>query len=76
MLSEFWDYLKDFNLNRDLIIGHNILGFDLPFYQKTFTYFGVEQTVNFDCYKYQKKLSSIRCFILTLGFGAKKVQLV
>lgn len=55
MLNEFWDYLKGFNLNRDIIIGHNILGFDLPFIKKRSLVCEVEQTVNFDCYKYQKK---------------------
>ncbi len=55
MLTEFWDYLKDFNPCRDLIIGHNILGFDLPFIKKRSLIFGIEQTINFDCYKYQKK---------------------
>ncbi len=55
LLNEFWDYLKDFNLERDLIIGHNILGFDLPFIKKRSLINDVKQTVNFDCYKYQKK---------------------
>lgn len=55
MLTEFWGYLKGFNLNRDILIGHNILGFDLPFIKKRSFIYNVEQTVNFDCYKYQKK---------------------
>lgn len=55
LLTEFWEYLKDFNSNQDIIIGHNILGFDLPFIKKRSFIFEVKQTVNFDCYKYQKK---------------------
>ncbi|MBC7796428.1 MAG: hypothetical protein H7Z37_06125 [Pyrinomonadaceae bacterium] len=37
-LTQFWNHLKriEFDPNRDLIIGHNILGFDLPFlYQRS-----------------------------------------
>jgi DNA polymerase elongation subunit (family B) len=32
-LTQFWNHLEriNFDANRDLIIGHNILGFDLPF---------------------------------------------
>lgn len=55
MLAEFWDYLKGFNLNRDLIIGHNILEFDLPFIKKRTLIHGVKPTVNFSFYKYQKE---------------------
>lgn len=31
ILSEWWELVADFNPGRDLMIGHNILGFDLPF---------------------------------------------
>lgn len=54
MLTEFWDYLKGFDTDRDIIIGHNILGFDLPFIKKRSLIFGIEQTVNFSLYRYQK----------------------
>jgi hypothetical protein len=32
-LTQFWNHLEriNFDANRDLIVGHNILGFDLPF---------------------------------------------
>lgn len=55
MLTEFWDYLKGFNLNKDLIIGHNILEFDLPFIKKRSLIHDVLPTVNFSYYKYQKE---------------------
>lgn len=31
VLQDWWDLIADFNPGRDLMIGHNILGFDLPF---------------------------------------------
>jgi DNA polymerase elongation subunit (family B) len=33
-LRGFWKLLKGFNLSRDLIIGHNVFDFDLPFIYK------------------------------------------
>lgn len=33
-LRGFWKLLKDFNLRRDLIVGHNVMDFDLPFLYK------------------------------------------
>jgi hypothetical protein len=33
-LRGFWKLLKDFNVRRDLIIGHNVMDFDLPFLYK------------------------------------------
>src|SRR5688500_8710091 len=31
ILVQFWELMRGFNIGRDLIIGHNILCFDLPF---------------------------------------------
>jgi hypothetical protein len=33
-LRSFWKMLDDFNVGRDLIIGHNVMDFDLPFLYK------------------------------------------
>jgi hypothetical protein len=33
-LRAFWKLLQDFNVARDLIVGHNVLDFDLPFLYK------------------------------------------
>ena len=33
-LRAFWKLLNDFNVGRDLIIGHNVMDFDLPFLYK------------------------------------------
>jgi predicted PolB exonuclease-like 3'-5' exonuclease len=33
-LRAFWKLLQDFNVGRDLIVGHNVLDFDLPFLYK------------------------------------------
>ncbi len=36
LLREFWDALRDFEAHRDLLIGHNVLEFDLRFiYQRS-----------------------------------------
>lgn len=55
LLREFWEYLQGFNLNRDIIIGHNILEFDLPFIKKRSFIHEIKPTVNFSFYKYQKE---------------------
>jgi len=43
-LKSFWNYLEriDFNVNRDLIVGHNILGFDLPFLYHRSMIYGIQ----------------------------------
>ncbi|MGA9997417.1 MAG: ribonuclease H-like domain-containing protein [Pyrinomonadaceae bacterium] len=33
-LRSFWKILDDFNVGRDLVIGHNLMDFDLPFLYK------------------------------------------
>lgn len=54
ILTEFWQYIRGFQKGIDLIIGHNILGFDLPFIIQRSVIHGIKPTVNFDLYKYQK----------------------
>ena len=54
LLNDFWQYVKGFQHRIDLLIGHNILGFDLPFIIQRSVINGVKPTVNFDLYKYQK----------------------
>lgn len=54
LLTEFWDYLRGFVRHRDLLIGHNILGFDLPFIKKRSFIYDIKPTVELNCYKYQK----------------------
>lgn len=43
-LRVFWDFLEriDFDVRRDVIVGHNILGFDLPFLYQRSMIFGVK----------------------------------
>lgn len=54
ILAEFWQFIRSFNLNGDIIIGHNILDFDLPFImQRSFTC-GVRPTVDFFFSKYRR----------------------
>jgi hypothetical protein len=52
-LRGFWNLLKDFNVGRDLIIGHNILDFDLPFIYKRSRINRVRPTVFFNFARYR-----------------------
>ena len=54
ILADFWQYIRGFQKGIDLIIGHNILGFDLPFIIQRSVINSVRPTVNFDLYKFQK----------------------
>jgi DNA polymerase elongation subunit (family B) len=53
ILTEFWQFLQGFNTNRDLIIGHNIMDFDLPFIVQRSIIKGVRPTVDFYFGKYR-----------------------
>lgn len=54
ILAEFWHYLSNFHVLYDLIIGHNILEFDLPFIVQRSIIKGVCPTVDFYFGKYKK----------------------
>lgn len=47
-LRGFWKLLRDFNTGRDLIVGHNIMDFDLPFLYKRSRINFVRPTVFFN----------------------------
>lgn len=56
-LQSFWHYLADkgFDLRHDLLIGHNVLAFDLPFlYQRSIVH-GVRPSVKFDLYPFREQ---------------------
>lgn len=53
ILAEFWQFLHGFENKRDLIIGHNILDFDLPFIIQRSIINGVRPTVDFYFGKYK-----------------------
>lgn len=52
-LRGFWNLLKDFNVGRDLIIGHNVLDFDLPFIYKRSRINRMRPTVFFNFARYR-----------------------
>lgn len=52
-LRGFWNFLKDFNIGRDLIVGHNIMDFDLPFVYKRSRIAGVRPSVQFKFARYR-----------------------
>lgn len=54
-LASFWRLIADFNLRRDLLIGHNILDFDLPFLCKRSAICGVRPSVNFCFRRFQQQ---------------------
>lgn len=53
ILAEFWQFLSGFSTHRDLIIGHNILDFDLPFIVQRSIIKNVRPTVDFYFGKYR-----------------------
>jgi hypothetical protein len=54
-LRSFWRLLKSFSVRRDLIIGHNIYGFDLPFLIKRSLIHRIKPTVQFPFYRYRNE---------------------
>ena len=54
-LRGFWRLLKDFSVNRDLIIGHNIHAFDLPFLEKRSRIHRIRPSVKFSYAKFRSR---------------------
>jgi DNA polymerase elongation subunit (family B) len=54
-LRGFWKLLKDFNVHRDLIIGHNIHVFDLPFLEKRSRIHRIRPTVKFSYARFRSQ---------------------
>jgi len=54
-LASFWRLISSFNLRRDLLIGHNILDFDLPFLCKRSVINRVRPSVDFCFRRYQQQ---------------------
>jgi 3'-5' exonuclease len=52
-LRGFWKLLKNFNISRDLVIGHNVLEYDLPFIYKRSVIHGVEPSVRLSFARYR-----------------------
>lgn len=52
-LRGFWKLIKDFNVRRDLVIGHNILDFDLPFIYKRSRIHRIRPSVTFSFARYR-----------------------
>lgn len=61
-LSGFWKLLAAFNPRRDLIVGHNIISFDLPFIYKrsVINRVGPSVTLNFARYRSQPLFDTMR----------------
>jgi 3'-5' exonuclease len=53
ILAEFWSFMSGFHTGRDLIIGHNIMDFDLPFIVQRSVALGVRPTVKFSFARYR-----------------------
>src|ERR1041384_3160749 len=54
-LRGFWKLLKGFNVSRDLIIGHNVFDFDLPFLYKRSVIQRVRPTVELTFTRYRSR---------------------
>lgn len=54
-LASFWRLIADFKIHRDLLIGHNILDFDLPFLCKRSVINRVRPSINFCFRRFQQQ---------------------
>jgi DNA polymerase elongation subunit (family B) len=54
-LRSFWKLLRDFDPRRDLVIGHNVFDFDLPFLYKRSVVHRVRPTVEFSFARYRSQ---------------------
>ncbi|MBA3632730.1 MAG: ribonuclease H-like domain-containing protein [Acidobacteria bacterium] len=54
ILAQFWQFLSGFDTTSDLVIGHNIMDFDLPFIMQRSIIRGVRSTVDFYLGKYRE----------------------
>lgn len=55
-LRGFWNLLKGFNPGRDLIVGHNVLDFDLPFLYKRSVIHRVRPSIELSFARYRSQL--------------------
>ncbi len=53
LLADFWELMRGFRVERDRIVGHNILGFDLPFIYQRSIICGVRPTVDLPFNRYR-----------------------
>jgi DNA polymerase elongation subunit (family B) len=54
-LRGFWKLMKGFNVSRDLIVGHNVISFDLPFIEKRSLINRVQPTVKLSYARYRNQ---------------------
>lgn len=54
-LRGFWKLMQSFDVRRDLIIGHNIYDFDLPFINQRSMIYGVPQTAQLSPARYRRQ---------------------
>jgi DNA polymerase elongation subunit (family B) len=54
-LRGFWKLLRNFNIGRDLIVGHNIHAFDLPFLEKRSRIHRIRPSVKFSYAKFRSR---------------------
>jgi hypothetical protein len=54
-LRAFWKLMRDFKTSKDIVIGHNVLNFDLPFLYKRSYVHGVKPTVELSFARYRNQ---------------------
>ncbi|MCI0336451.1 MAG: ribonuclease H-like domain-containing protein [Acidobacteria bacterium] len=54
-LRAFWKLMQGFNLNRDVIVGHNVLDFDLPFIVKRSIIHQIKPSLQIPFRRYQRQ---------------------
>lgn len=52
-LRGFWKLIKNFNVERDLVVGHNVMEFDLPYIIKRSRIVGVAPSINLSFARYR-----------------------
>lgn len=55
LLADFWELMRGFRVERDRIVGHNVLGFDLPFIYQRSIICGVRPSVDLPFNRYRNQ---------------------
>jgi hypothetical protein len=75
-LRGFWRLLRGFNVSRDLVVGHNLFDFDLPFLYKRSIIQRVRPTVELPFTRSARGLSSTPCTSGTSGRHESMCRLI
>jgi hypothetical protein len=66
-LRAFWKLFQGFNAGHDLVVGHNVLDFDLPFLYKRSRINRIHPSILFSFARYRSAPSTTRCVSGLIG---------